>query len=131
MPRDANEIYRQKLREKLSAAVSDAIPLAVVGDFDGAELMIRAIESDVDGWLAMARLYIAAIARLGGEKAAATDRDRVHAMFDRAVAHLEHAYPMPHTQDEADAYEQGKAQDRDRVAKEVGCDPSQWPSADA
>ncbi len=131
MPRDVNESYLQKLREKLGAAVTDAIPLAIAGDLDGAEFMIRAIESDVDGRLAMARLYIAAIARFGGEKAAATDRDRVRAMFDRAVAHLEHAYPMPHTQDEADAYEQGKAQDRDRVAKEVGFDPIQWPNADA
>ncbi len=37
MPRDANEIYRQKLSEKLDTAVVTAMPLALAGDFDAAE----------------------------------------------------------------------------------------------
>ncbi len=63
-----------------------------------AENMIREVDRDVDGWLAMARMHIAAIAALGGENAASGDRDLNKAMFERAVAHRENAYPMPHTQ---------------------------------
>ncbi len=36
MPRDANEIYGKILKRKLEAAVTDAMPLALAGDFDGA-----------------------------------------------------------------------------------------------
>lgn len=52
MPRDANEIYRQILKRKLDAAVTHAMPLAMAGDFDGAEQRIRTVDCDVYGWLA-------------------------------------------------------------------------------
>ena len=110
MPRDANKIYHQKLTEKL----------------DAAEQTIREVERDIYGWLAMARMYIAAIAALGGEKASHSDRVIVLAMFNRAVAHRELAYPMPHTQEEADSYSVGQSQDRSKVVQEIGFDPKHW-----
>lgn len=128
MPRDANEIYRQKLREKLEAAVAKAMPLALVGKFDAAEQTVREVDREVYGWLAMARMYIAAIAALGGEKASHSDRVTVMAMFDRAVAHRELAYPMPHTKEESDRYSIGQSQDRSKVVQEIGFDPKHWPT---
>ena len=128
MPRDASEIYRQKLREKLDVAVANAMPLALVGEFDAAEQTIRVVDRDVYGWLAMARMYIAAIAALGGEKASHSDRETVLAMFDRAVAHRELSYPMPHSREEADWYSNGQSQDRSKVVEEIGFDPKHWPT---
>ena len=126
MPRDANEIYREKLREKLDATTTKAMPIALAGDFNGAENMIREVDRDVYGWLAMARMYIAAIEALGGENATLNDRELVKAMFERAVVHRENAYPMPHTQYEADSYEQGRSKDRGQVVQELGFDPNRW-----
>ena len=130
MPKDANEIYKKRLREKLDSAVVAAIPTAISGDFETAEKMIRAIESDIYGCLAMARMYIAAIASLGSEHAASNDRELIRAMFERAVAHRERAYPTPHTQEEADRYSEGQSQDRGGVIDEIGFDPNQWPSTE-
>ena len=124
MPRDPNEIFLKKRREKLDAATAKAMPLAIAGDFGAAENMIRDVDRDVYGWLAMARMYIAAIASLGGENAAPEVRELIKAMFERAVAHRENAYPMPHTQVEADSYAQGMAQDRGQVVQEIGFDPN-------
>ncbi len=45
MPRDANEIFRQKFGEKLDAAVVKAMPLALAGDFDAAEQPIREVDT--------------------------------------------------------------------------------------
>ena len=53
MPRDASEIYLQKLREKLEAAVAKAMPLALAGEFEAAEQTVRAVDRDVYGWLAV------------------------------------------------------------------------------
>ena len=124
MPRDANEIYLKKRRERLDVAAAKAMPLALAGDFEAAENLIREVDSDIYGWLAMARMYIAAIASLGAANAAPDARALVKVMFERAVAHRENAYPMPHTQIEADSYEQGRSQDRCQVVREIGFDPN-------
>ena len=125
---DSN-VFHQKLREKLDAAAANATTRVLAGEFDEAEQMIQEIDRDIYGWLAMARMYIASIAKLGGEEAAIKDRERILTMFERAVALRERAYPMPHTQDEAEAYDRGRAQDRGQVVQEIGFDPSQWPNA--
>jgi hypothetical protein len=123
MPRDANEIYRQRLLAKLDATTAKALPLVLAADYESAENMIREVDDDAYGSLAMSRLYITAIATLGGENAASNDKELIKAMFERAVSHRENAYPMPHTTYEADAYAQGRAQDRAQVVREIGFDP--------
>ena len=129
MSHHASDIFCQKIREKLDAAAAKATPHLLAGKFDEAEQMIREIDSDIYGWLAIARMYITSIAKLGGEQAEAKDRERILAMFERAIACRERAYPMPHTREEADAYDRGKSQERGHVTQEVGFDPSQWPNA--
>ena len=131
MPHDATQIYMQNLRKKLDAAAAQALPLALAAEFDAAEEMIRDVERDIYGLLAMSRMYIAAIAALGGPNAEPHDRDRIRALFERAVKHRENAYPMPHTKEEADAYEEGRSQDRGDVIREIGFDPHQWPNDSA
>jgi hypothetical protein len=57
LPKDSNKTYVERLKEKLSAEADIAMPLALARNFDAAEQMIRAIDSDIYGWLAMARMY--------------------------------------------------------------------------
>ena len=54
-----------------------------------------------------------------GENAAAENRERILAVFERSVAHREVDYPMPHTQYEADSYAERQAQDRSQVVQEI------------
>ncbi len=73
----------------------------------------------------MADMYIAAIASLGGKDAVAEDREPILAMFERTVTLRKNAYPIPHTQMEADTCAHQKAQGRSQVVQEIGFDPSE------
>lgn len=115
MPRDANKIYVERLEAKLDAEAVVAMPIALAGDFETAEQMIRTIDCDLYGRFALARMSVAAINSLGGKNTAKEDRSRIRALFERAEASRESAYPTPYTQDEANDYDEARARDRDRV----------------
>ena len=40
-----------------------------------------------------------------------------------ALRWAQHCYPEPHTQDEADAHERGRVEDRSRLVQILGYDP--------
>lgn len=120
---DESTIYVQNLKRRLAQTAQTVMPLALAGHFDQAERVIFAVDCDIYGRLAAANLYVSAIASLGGPNASANDLARIRSLFDRAVALREGAYPTPHTEIEAEYYDEGSKQERERTIAELGFDP--------
>ncbi len=120
---DAGQIYVQNLKRKLTEVANTVMPQALACDFEQAERTILAVDRDLYGQLAAAQLYISAIKSLGGAQADSKDLPRIRKLFDRAVTLRERAYPTPHTEVEAEYYEEGSKQDRGRTVDELGFDP--------
>ena len=115
--------FLQSLNRRLDAAAASVMPLARAGKLDEAEKAIFAIDRDIYGQLAAARMYVALIRSLGGAAAHRDDFGRIRSLFDRAVRLREAAYPMAHTEEEGERYQEGSAQERSRMVEELGFDP--------
>ena len=120
---DASRNFVLELKRKLASAANSVLPLALAGEFEQVERVIFAVDCDVYGRHAAADLYVSAIAALGGPNAAEKDLPRIRALFDRAVKWRENGYPSPHTEYEAQRYDEGIKQERGRTVDEVGFDP--------
>ena len=115
--------FLQSLNRRLDAAATSVMPLALSGKFDEAEQRIFAIDRDVYGQLAAARMYVSLIRSLGGVASHRDDLARIQSLFDRAVKLREGAYPMAHTEEEGERYQEGSAQERAQMVEELGFDP--------
>ncbi len=128
MSSTAAQQYRRKIERKLERAIVAATRRAIRWDFEAAEEIVRHAERSFTDRPGIPRLYVNAIASLGGREAATNDRPIIRAMFDRLIHRPPHDHPEPHTQDEADRFARDDARERTRVVKLVGFDPSQWPT---
>ncbi len=83
-------------REKLAVAVAQAEPLVEAGEYDEAERLVRAVDSDIYGSVALGKMFTRALGRCerGGYRA--------EALYGRALR-WRSAWPGIHTAEEAAA----------------------------
>lgn len=100
MSMDSYHIWLKEIREKLAAAVTEAAPLVEQGKFDEAEKLVRAVESDIYGTVALGGMFSSALERV--VRSPHPDRVLAQALYERALR-WRSAWPGVHTQEEADA----------------------------
>ncbi|MFO0855872.1 MAG: hypothetical protein U0640_00790 [Phycisphaerales bacterium] len=127
MSNTAAEKYRQRIEKDLDTAIAKATRLVLAKDFDAAEEMVRYAERHFSESRGVNRLYLGAIASLGGKDAAVGDRALIRAIFDRLIYRPPSAHPEPHTQEEAERFWKDDEREHARVVKLVGFDPTLWP----
>lgn len=120
--REESERYAAAQKELRAPAVARAEVLLAEDRYDEAERAIMEVDSSIYGGGEIAHMYER---RLKGLVAAGVgrDRDRVEAVFRRALSWAQGCYPEPHTEIEADDYETGRAEDRTRLVAVLGYDP--------
>ncbi len=100
MSMESCEVFLRALRKKLAAATTEAEPLVEQDRFDEAERLVRAVEDDIYGSMALGNMFTNALKR--SVQSPHPDRARVRALYDRALR-WRSAWPGVHTQSEADA----------------------------
>lgn len=93
-PRPAEEDPVDAARRRLAAAAPQAAGLIAALRFDEAEALIRQIDADIQGAVALSGLYEAALVASPGEPA----------ILARAILWARSAFPEPHAALEAEAY---------------------------
>ena len=121
MPKDANEVYARMMEKKRDAAVAEAHPLLAKGDYDAAEQIVMRADQSIMGHVAIANMYTQA---LRDAVAAKKSKKLTEVLFARALRWKQGAYPDPHTEIEADDYEQGRVSDRAELVGVLGYDPA-------
>ena len=125
MLKDPNKKFRERLDKCLAEAALQAMPLVKAGRFDEADELIRAVDRDLMGGAAMSRMYRAHLEELVNTGELERDKPRVEAAFHKALATAIWAYPEPHTADESESYEAGRARDRANLVAILGYEPVQ------
>jgi hypothetical protein len=90
------ERWLKATREKLAAAVAQAEPLVEAGEYDEAERLVRAVNSDSDGAVALGQMFTRALGRCERRGY------RAEALYGRALR-WRSAWPGVHTSEEAAA----------------------------
>ena len=90
------EIWLKAVRKQLAAAVAKAEPLVAEGQFDEAESLVRAVNSDIYGAVALGDMFTSALGRCERRSA------RTKALYERALR-WRSAWPGVHTSEEAAA----------------------------
>lgn len=119
--RAASEKHAEARRSKREVAVERAQAMVNAGHFDEAEQEILKADSSIDGGVEVARLFerrLRFVVRSG-----AHPRERVEAIFARALRWAQSCYPEPHTQIEADDNAAGREADRARLVAILGYEP--------
>jgi hypothetical protein len=102
MPKNQYEIWLKATRQQLAAAAVKAEPLVEQGQFDEAETLLRTVNSDIYGAVALGHLFTQALERC--VRSAQPDRARAAALYERALR-WRSAWPGVHTAEEAAAEE--------------------------
>lgn len=89
----------EAVRGRLMAVSGEARALILAHRFDEAEAMLRAIDADIQGAVALAAVYEAALAALPADRL----------ILDRAIYWAHAAFPSPHTAHEAHDYARAAA----------------------
>ncbi len=100
MSMDSYHKWLKEIREKLAAAVTEAVPLVEQGKFDEAEKLVRAVESDIYGAVALGDMFTSALERM--VRSPHPDRVLAQALCERALR-WRSAWPGIHTEEEARA----------------------------
>ncbi len=100
MSMESYPVWLQALRQKLAAAATEAEPLVHQGRFDEAERLVRAVNNDIYGSVALGDMFTSALERV--VRSPRPDRARARALYERAL-HWRSAWPGVHTQEEAEA----------------------------
>ena len=90
------ERWLKAVRKQLAAAVAQAEPLVAAGQFDEAERLVRAVNSDIYGAVALGEMFMSALGRCEQRGA------RAEALYERALR-WRSAWPGVHTSEEAAA----------------------------
>lgn len=96
------EIWLAATRKQLAEAAAIAEPLVEQGRFDEAEGLVRAVNNDIYGSVALGHLFTAALERC--VRSPHPDRGRAEALYQRALR-WRSAWPGVHTAEEAKAEE--------------------------
>ncbi len=83
MAKDHYQTWLQAIRQKLDAVCIEAEPLVSVGKFDDAEILVRRVESDIYGAVALGALFTHLLEQHVSTPTA--DPDHAKALFDRAM----------------------------------------------
>ena len=100
LAKDTYQIWLEARRHRLAVAVDLAEPLVRDGEYDAAESLVREVDGDIYGAMALGALFTRALQQRVQEPAA--DAEHVRALFERALR-WRSAWPEPHTRDEAEA----------------------------
>ena len=100
MSMESYQIWLQALRKKLAAAASEAEPLVEQGQFNEAEELVRAVNNDIYGSVALGDTFTSALERV--VRSPHPDRALARRLYERAL-HWRSAWPGVHTQVEAEA----------------------------
>ncbi len=100
MSMESYQIWLQALRKKLAAAATEAEPLVEQGRFDEAEKLVRAVNNDIYGSVALGDMFTSALERV--VQSPHPDRALAQALYERAL-HWRSAWPGVHTREEAEA----------------------------
>ncbi len=109
----------------LDALVEQARRLIESGKYVEADAVFTSARRELQGAVALARLYREHLKHIVARRGPTSHPSDAHELeiFARAEAAAMGAYPSPHTQIEAERYEQGQAQDRADLVAIVGYDP--------
>ena len=119
------DAYRAELAAKREGVLGQAERALAEGLFDEAERAIMQVDSSIMGAVEISRMYerrLKAMVQAGGVK---RDRTGVELVFRRAMNWVMNTYPDPHTEIEAENYEQGRAEDRARLIGILGYEPGE------
>lgn len=122
MARSTYDLYLEQLSRKRAPAVATAERLLQDDSFDEAEREIQRADDSIYGALEIARMYRRRLEQL---IAAGEGRARLDAVFRRALAWAQGAYPEPHTAIEAEQRDAGRAEDRAELVRILGYDPDE------
>ena len=122
MGRDAHKAYLERAESRRAAAEAEALALMNRGEYDQAERVVAEVDRDLQGAVMLARAGTEHLRVVVAAGEARTPRGR--AAFERALRWRESAYPDPHTEDEAERYGEGRAEDRADLIRILGFDPS-------
>jgi|GEM_PF-1527565 len=100
MPDKAYEQWLKHTRARLAAAAQQARPLIDQQRFAEAEALLRAVDSDIYGAVALGQLYTSALQDLIATGQLVAQRPHAEKLFERAL-HYRAAAPEPHTPEEA------------------------------
>lgn len=121
MLKDAHEIWRIAMAKKRAPAEKQAAAMIEAGRFDDAESAVRAVDQSVYADVAIGKLFRERLVAIVNDPASShADRE---AVFRRALAWIWKVYPDPHTEIEADRYQEGMARDRRELVSILGYDP--------
>ncbi len=90
------EIWLKATRKQLAAAVTEAEPLVAAGEYDEAERLVRAVNNDIYGAVALGEMFTRALSRCERRGYQA------EALYGRALR-WRSAWPGVHTSEEAAA----------------------------
>ncbi|MES2460069.1 MAG: hypothetical protein V4671_05755 [Armatimonadota bacterium] len=122
MAKSDYELFREGLERKRAPAVARAVQLLADDRYEEAEEEIRTVDSSIYGMVATAKMYRERLAELVADGVNSQNKARVEAVYHRALATAQSAYPEPHTAMEADDYTAGQAEDRAQLVAILGYD---------
>ena len=93
------QIWLQALRKRLAAAAAEAEPLVEQGRFGDAETLVRAVDNDIYGSVALGDMFTRALERV--VQSPHPDRALAQALYERAL-YWRSAWPGVHTREEAE-----------------------------
>jgi len=100
MSMDSYHLWLADVRKQLAAAAVEAAPLVEQGRFDEADQLLRRVNSDIYGAVALGDLYTRALQNY--VQSPQPDRARAQAIYERAFRYRS-AWPGVHTAEEAAA----------------------------
>lgn len=119
---------RKKLREleaqraeRWAAAKRDALACFVSGRYDDGEKILRALDQDIQGGIAIEKCYLEHLRDLVATQAS---RERQLRVFERGVSWGSGNVPTPHTAEEAASNDWAVAESRARFVHVLGFDPA-------
>ncbi len=115
--------YAKEREAARAPAIEKASKLLAQNLFDEAEREIMKVDSNIEGNVAIARMYESQLRSLVSSGKHKKDREHASVLFRRSLAWAQSCYPEPHTEVEAEDYEQGRTEDRARLVKILGWDP--------
>jgi len=123
LTRDPYKQHLAELEQKRAPALAEAASLLEAQRYDEAERAVRVVDDSIYCSIAIAGMYREHLRSLVSAGRHKSQKPRVEEVFRRAWNWAGNAYPEPHTGEEADRYERGRADDLAELVKILGYNP--------